>query len=533
MKNKIIKYSQEAREKIKKGVDTVSDVVKVTLGPKGRNVLLTSSYGGFHVTKDGVSIAKEIFLKDQFEDKGVQLVKQAAQKTCDDAGDGTTSCTVLAQEIYNEGLQYLIAGKNPIALKRGMDKAVASIVEKLEQSTRPVSTDKEIIQVGTISSNDPELGKIIAEVMDKTGKDGIVSIEESKSLETTIQISDGLEFDRGYVTPYFINNMEKTISEFDNALVLLIDGRMENVNDFVPILESVSKASKQVLIIAEDYGEQMLSVLVSNRLKGSLHCCPVKAPGFGERRKEILKDLSVLTGATLFSKEIGNDITKAELSDLGSARKIVVSRKTTKIIDGAGDKEDVKARINQIRDDIKNMETEYDKEKARERLAKLSGGAGVISVGGATESEMKEKKDRIEDAVHATRASLEEGIVPGGGVALARCVPVVEELIKTLNEEEGIGASIIAKALSAPLRQIAKNSGDKPDVVLEKVLENKDFSYGYDAATGEYVNMLEAGIVDPKKVVRCALQNAASVASMLITTEAIVCFDPDDPSNEE
>ena len=526
MQSKLVEYSDDARTLIKNGVDKLANAVKITLGPKGRHVLIRKNYGAPHITRDGVSIAREIFLKDQFEDMGAQMVKLAAQKTCDDAGDGTTSTTILAQEIYNQGLKLISAGHNPVDLKRGIDKAVNAVVEHLNTIKQLTVNKEEIAQVGTISANDKDIGDLIADAMSKIGKDGILTIEESNSSETTLSITDGIEFDRGYMTPYFITNVEKTIVELANPHILVCDCKLENINDIVELLTEISRSGRGVLIIADDYSEHVLTTLLQNKMKGALFSCPIRAPGYGERRKEILKDLSVLTGATLFSAELA-DIKKAKMEDLGSANKVVVSRRSTTIIDAGGNKEDIKARINQIKDDIENYETEYDKRMARERLAKLAGGIAIIKVGGHTETEIKEKKDRVEDAIHATKAAVEEGIVPGGGVALLRCLSAVEELMKSLPTEEKDGAKIIFNSIQAPFKMIAANAGKKGDVLLEKVLE-MDGSNGYNAATDTFTDLVKDGVIDPTKVVRCSLENAASVASMLITTEAVVADDPTD-----
>jgi chaperonin GroEL len=532
MIGKFVKYGEDAKKHIQSGVDKLANAVKVTLGPKGRYVLLRRSCGVPHVTRDGVTIAKEIFLKDQFEDMGAQMVKAAASKTCDEAGDGTTTATVLAQAIYNEGLQLLTAGYNPIDLKRGIDKAVNTVVETLDTFVKKTQDYEEIAQIGTISANDSEIGKLISEAMLKVGKEGIITIEESQSMKTHLEFSKGMQFDRGYITPYFITDVERTTVDLSEAYVLLHDGRLENIKLLEALLQEVSRSGKPILIIAEDYGQNALATLIQNKLRGSLFSCPVKSPGFGERRKEILKDLSVLTGAELFTKETGMELKKAELKHLGYAKRIVVTRASTTIVGGAGDKEKIKARATQIKDDIQHCDTDYDKKRMRERLAKLMGGVAVIKVGAPTEPEMKEKKDRVEDAVHATKAAVEEGIVPGGGIALLRCSGALYDLIGSMeNRGERDGAKIILNCLKAPLRTIVENAGGSPDVVEKEVIDN-DGNYGYNAAKEVYEDLVESGVIDPKKVVRCALQNAASVASMLITTEAMVADDPIEVNNE-
>jgi len=533
MTGKFVKYNEDARKHIQAGVNKLANAVKVTLGPKGRHVLLRRSWGAPHVTRDGVTIAKEIFLKDQFEDMGAQMVKAAASKTCDEAGDGTTTATVLAQAIYAEGLQLLTAGYNPIDLKRGIDKAVNVVVEVLDSFVKITQDPEEIAQVGTISANDPEIGKLISEAMSSVGKEGIITIEESQSLKTHLEISDGMQFDRGYITPYFITDVERTVVDLPEASVLLYDGRLENIKLLEALLQEVSRSGKPVLIIAEEFGQNALATLVQNKLRGSLFSCPVKAPGFGERRKEILKDLAVLTGATLFTNETGMTLDKAELSHLGNARRIIVTRADTTIVGGGGNKEKIKTRAAQIKDDISHCDTDYDQKRMRERLAKLMGGVAVIKVGAPTEPEMKERKDRVEDAVHATRAAVEEGIVPGGGIALLRCSDAVMDLIESLEDRgERDGAQIILNCLKSPLRIIVENAGGSPDVVEKEVLK-RNGNVGYNAAKGTYEDLVESGVIDPKKVVRCALQNAASVASMLITTEAMVADDPTETNNEQ
>lgn len=532
MSSKLIKYGAEAREKIKAGVDKLADAVSVSLGPKGRHALCNRTWGAPHVTRDGVTIAREIFLRDQFENMGAQMVKTAAQKTVDDAGDGTTTATVLAQSIYTDGLKKLAANFSPVDLKRGIDKAVNVVVEELGRITKPTQDPEEISQVGTISANDSDIGKLLANAMGKVGRDGVITIEDSPTFNTYLEVADGMDFDRGYITPYFVNNIEKVQVELEDCYIFIHDGKLENIKEMEHLLQDVSRSGKPILLIAEDYGESFVATLIINRQRGTLSSCPVKAPGFGERRKEILKDLAVLTGGSVFANEAGLRVENGKLEHLGLAKKVVVTRGGTTIVGGGGSKEDIEARVRQIKDDISHCESSYDKEKMRERLAKLVGGVAVIRVGAPTEPEMKEKKDRVEDAMHATRAAVEEGIVPGGGVALLRCGPVVEKLCKTLNEGEREGAKIILNALQAPLKTIARNAGVSPDISAMSVLKEDAVEYGYNAAEDRYENLVAAGIIDPKKVVRCALQNAASVASMLLTTEALIADDPDDLPKE-
>jgi chaperonin GroEL len=536
MSSKLVIYKEDARDKIRAGVNKLSDAVKVTLGPKGRHVLLRRSWGSPHVTRDGVTIAKEIFLKDQFEDMGAQMVKTAAQKTVDDAGDGTTTATVLVQSIYNDGLKKLAANYSPVDLKRGIDRAVDVVVEELGKKAKPTQDPEEIAQIGTISANDKDIGRLLSEAMEKVGKDGVITIEESPTFKTYLEVADGMQFDRGYITPYFITNIDKVQVELDECFIFIHDGRLENVKEMEPILQEVSRMGKPLLLIAEDYGQNFVATLIINKQRGTLFSCPVKAPGFGERRKEILKDIAVLTGGSVFANEAGLTIKQATVDHFGTASKIIVTRSDTTIVGGGGSKDDIKARVNQIKDDMKHCDSAYDKEKMRERLAKLVGGVAVIRVGAPTEPEMKEKRDRVEDAMHATRAAVEEGIVPGGGVALLRCSPAVEKLCATLkNEGEREGAKIILNALQSPLKTIAFNAGTSPDIAANRVLAEDFQEYGYNAAEDRYENLVAAGIIDPKKVVRCALQNAASIASMLLTTEALVADDPDDtvPENPQ
>lgn len=526
---KIVKYNEDARQLIKSGVDKLANAVKVTLGPKGRNVLLRREYGTSHVTKDGVTIAKEITLRDQFEDMGAQMVKHAAQTTCDEAGDGTTTAAVLSQAIYGSGLKLMAAGHNPMDLKKGIDKAVAKVVETLGNLAQDTRDPKLIAQVGTISANgDTTIGTLIAEAMEKVGRDGVVTIDEAKGFDTTLEISEGMQFDRGYLSSYFVNVPERAEVAMDECRILVCANRIDNLHDIENLLNEIAKRGLSLLVVADDVGGQALPGLVINKMRGVLKVCAVKAPGFGDRRLDMLKDIAVLTGATLFSEETGTSVTKAALGDLGQAERIVVNRNSTTIIGGAGKPEDLVARVEQAKLDIEHATSDWDKGKHRERLAKLLGGVAVIKVGAPTEAEMKEKKDRVEDAMNATKAAVEEGIVPGGGVALLRCAKAVVDFIDSLPESEQAGARIIVEAIRAPLRQIAHNAGESADMVASKVEEGGSPTFGWDASKGEYCDMMEAGIIDPKKVVRCALQNAASVAGLLLTTEAMVADDPDE-----
>lgn len=522
MAAKDIKFKEEARQKIKKGVTTLANAVKVTLGPKGRNVVLDKSFGTPHITKDGVSVAKEIELEDKYENIGAQLVKEVASRTADKAGDGTTTATVLAEAIISEGLKALAAGSNPILLKRGIDKGVDAVVEALKKMSRDVNSSREIEQIGIISSNnDYEIGKLIAEAMDKVGKDGVVTVEEGKTLKTELDFVEGMSIDRGYMNPYFITDAEKQEVILEDALILIFDKKISNMKDLLPILKSVVEAGKALLIIAEDVEGEALATLVVNRLRAGLKICAVKAPGFGDRRKEIMRDIAILTGAEVISEEIGHKLENTTLDQLGTAKKIIVSKEDTTIINGAGKEADINARKDHIKKQIELSTSDYDKEKLQERLAKLSGGVAVINVGAATEVEMKEKKDRVDDALHATKAAVEEGILPGGGTALIHSIKHVRKLFETLTGDEQVGARIVAKAIEAPLRQIAFNAGEEGSVVFYKVLDMGD-DHGWDALTGDFVNMIETGIIDPTKVVRFALQNAGSIAGMLLTTEAVV-----------
>ncbi|MEX3636275.1 chaperonin GroEL [Paraburkholderia sp. BR14320] len=527
MSAKDVKFHDSARARIVKGVNVLADAVKVTLGPKGRNVLIERSFGAPTITKDGVSVAKEIELKDRFENMGAQVVKQVASKTADVAGDGTTTATVLAQAIVQEGMKHVAAGMNPMDLKRGIDKAVAAVLDELRNLSKPISTNREIAQVGSISANSDEaIGKIIADAMEKVGKEGVITVEDGKSLDNELDVVEGMQFDRGYVSPYFINDPEKQAAYLDDALILLHDKKISSIRDLLPVLEATSKAGKPLLIVAEDIDGEALATLVVNAMRGILKVAAVKAPGFGDRRKAMLEDIAVLTGATVISEETGKQLQNATLEDLGRAKRVEVRKGDTIIIDGAGDEKRIEARVKSIRAQIEEATSDYDREKLQERVAKLAGGVAVIKVGAATEVEMKEKKDRVDDALHATRAAVEEGIVPGGGVALLRARSAVTSL-KGLNIDQDAGIQIVLRALEAPMRVIASNAGDEPSVVIAKVLEGKG-NFGYNAATGEFGDLVEAGVVDPTKVARTALQNAASIAGLILTTDATVAEAPKD-----
>ena len=521
MAAKEVKFGDDARTRMVAGVNILANAVRVTLGPKGRNVILDKSYGAPTVTKDGVSVAKEIELKDKFENMGAQLVKEVASKTNDAAGDGTTTATVLAQAIVNEGLKSVTAGVDPMDIKRGIDKAVEAVTAELKKTAVPCKDAKSIAQVGTVSANaDEAVGEIIAKAMDKVGKEGVITVEEGKGLENELDVVEGMQFDRGYLSPYFINNAQSQQVNLDNPVVLITEKKISNIRDLLPVLEGVAKSGRPLLIIAEDVDGEALATLVVNNLRGILKVAAVKAPGFGDRRKEMLKDIATLTGGQVISEELGMTLEKVTVEDLGNAKKIVIEKENTTIVDGAGDHEKIKARIAEIKSQAEAATSDYDKEKLQERLAKLAGGVAVIKVGAATEVAMKEKKARVEDALHSTRAAVEEGIVAGGGVALVRASKVLESL-KGANEDQTIGINILRRAINEPLRQIVKNAGGEPSVVLNKVLEGKG-AFGFNAANGEYVDMLEAGIIDPTKVTRLALQNAASVAGLLLTTEAMI-----------
>ena len=529
MAAKEVKFHDSARNKIVAGVNVLANAVKVTLGPKGRNVVLERSYGAPTVTKDGVSVAKEIELKDKFENMGAQMVKEVASKTSDVAGDGTTTATVLAQAIVQEGMKFVAAGMNPMDLKRGIDKGVTATVDELRKLSKPCTTNKEIAQVGAISANaDEAIGKIIADAMDKVGKEGVITVEDGKSLDNELEFVEGMQFDRGYLSPYFINNPEKQIAVLDDPFVLLHDKKMSNIRELLPVLEQVAKSGKPLLIVAEDVDGEALATLVVNNIRGILKTVAVKAPGFGDRRKAMLEDMAILTGATVISEELGLKLENATLKDLGRCKRIEVEKESTTLIDGAGEKKTIESRIKNIRAQIEETTSDYDREKLQERLAKLAGGVALIKVGAATEVEMKEKKARVEDALHATRAAVEEGIVVGGGVALLRCREAVAK-IKGDNHDQDCGIKIVLRALEEPLRIIVDNAGEEPSVVLNKVSEGKG-NFGYNALTGEYGDLVKMGVLDPTKVTRYALQNAASVAGLILTTDAMVAELPKDDS---
>ncbi|WP_028449633.1 MULTISPECIES: chaperonin GroEL [Chitinibacter] len=527
MAAKEVLFGDSARAKMVNGVNVLANAVKVTLGPKGRNVVLERSFGAPTITKDGVSVAKEIELKDKFENMGAQMVKEVASKTSDIAGDGTTTATVLAQAIVQEGMKYVAAGMNPMDLKRGIDKAVSTLVAELKTIAKPCTTSKEIAQVGSISANsDVVIGEKIAAAMDKVGKEGVITVEDGSGLEDELDVVEGMQFDRGYLSPYFINNPDKQIAALDNPFVLLFDKKISNIRDLLPVLEQVAKAGRPLLIIAEDVDGEALATLVVNNIRGILKTVAVKAPGFGDRRKAMLEDIAILTGGTVIAEEVGLSLEKADLSLLGQAKRIEVAKENTTIIDGAGAEDAIKARVATIRKQVEESTSDYDREKLQERVAKLAGGVAVIKVGAATEVEMKEKKARVEDALHATRAAVEEGIVAGGGVALLRARSTIAEL-KGANADQDAGIKIVLRAIEAPLRQIVQNAGDEPSVVVAKVLEGKG-NFGYNAASGEYGDMVEMGVLDPAKVTRSALQHAASVAGLLLTTDCMVAELPKD-----
>jgi chaperonin GroEL len=528
MAAKDVKFAGDARERMLRGVETLANAVKVTLGPKGRNVVLDKSFGAPRITKDGVTVAKEIELEDKFENMGAQMVREVAQKTNDLAGDGTTTATVLAASIVKEGAKSVAAGMNPMDLKRGIDIAVAAVVEDIKKRSKKVASSAEVAQVGTISSNgDAAVGKMIAEAMQKVGNEGVITVEEAKALDTEVEIVEGMQFDRGYLSPYFITNAEKMVAELEDAYVLLHEKKLSGLQAMLPVLEAVVQSGKPLLIIAEDIEGEALATLVVNKLRGGLKVAAVKAPGFGDRRKAMLEDIAILTGGQLIAEDLGIKLESVTTAMLGRAKKIVIEKEKTTIVDGAGKKKEIEARVNQIKAQIEETTSDYDREKLQERLAKLAGGVAVIRVGGATEIEVKEKKDRVEDALNATRAAVEEGIVPGGGVALLRAKKSVGKLHND-NADVQAGINIVLKALEAPIRQIAENSGVEGSIVVNKITENKSETYGFDAQTEEYVDMLDKGIVDPAKVVRAALQDAASVAGLLVTTEAMVAELPKD-----
>lgn len=528
MAAKDVKFGNDARVKMLAGVNVLADAVKVTLGPKGRNVILDKSFGAPTITKDGVSVAREIELEDKFENMGAQMVKEVASKANDAAGDGTTTATVLAQAIVNEGLKAVAAGMNPMDLKRGIDKAVASVVEELKALSKPCETSKEIEQVGTISANSDEtVGKLIAQAMEKVGKEGVITVEDGSGLSDELDVVEGMQFDRGYLSPYFINKPEAATVELDNPFILLVDKKISNIRELLPVLEGVAKAGKPLLIIAEDVEGEALATLVVNTMRGIVKVAAVKAPGFGDRRKAMLQDIAILTAGTVISEEIGMELEKATLEDLGQAKRVVINKDNTTIIDGIGDEAQIKGRVAQIRQQIEESTSDYDKEKLQERVAKLAGGVAVIKVGAATEVEMKEKKDRVDDALHATRAAVEEGIVAGGGVALVRAACKVAATLKGDNEDQNVGIKLALRAMEAPLRQIVTNAGEEASVVASAV-KNGEGNFGYNAGTEAYGDMIEMGILDPTKVTRSALQFAASIAGLMITTEAMVTDLPKD-----
>ena len=527
MAAKEVRFSDDARQRMFRGVNILANAVKATLGPKGRNAVLEKSFGAPTITKDGVSVAKEVELKDKFENMGAQMVKEVASNTSDEAGDGTTTATVLAQAIIREGLKAVSSGRNPMDVKRGIDKAVITCVEELKKLSKPCKDSKNIAQVGTISANsDESIGKTIADAMEKVGKEGVITVEEGSGLDNELEVVEGMQFDRGYLSPYFINNQQNQTSELDKPVILLCDKKISNIREMLPLLEGVAKAGRPLLVIAEDLEGEALATLVVNNIRGILKVSAVKAPGFGDRRKAMLQDIAILTGGTVISDEVGLSLEKATLNDLGEAKKIVVEKENTTIIDGAGKASDIKSRIESIRQQAEEATSDYDKEKLQERVAKLSGGVAVIKVGAATEIEMKEKKARVEDALHATRAAVEEGVVPGGGVALVRVLKSLDKL-ETTNEDQAVGVKILARAIEEPLRQIVENAGEDAAVILNRVKEGKG-SFGYNAATGEFGDLIEQGILDPTKVTRLALQNAASVSGLLLTTEVMIAEAPKD-----
>ncbi|MBX4892273.1 chaperonin GroEL [Rhizobium bangladeshense] len=526
MAAKEVKFNVEARDKMLRGVDILANAVKVTLGPKGRNVVIDKSFGAPRITKDGVSVAKEIELEDKFENMGAQMVREVASKTSDVAGDGTTTATVLAQAIVKEGAKAVTSGMNPMDLKRGIDLAVTAIVEELKTNARKISNNSEIAQVGTISANgDPEIGRFLAEAMEKVGNDGVITVEEAKTAETELEVVEGMQFDRGYLSPYFVTNSDKMRVEFEDPYILIHEKKLSNLQSMLPILEAVVQSGKPLLIIAEDVEGEALATLVVNKLRGGLKIAAVKAPGFGDRRKAMLEDIAVLTAGTVISEDLGIKLENVTLNMLGRAKKVTVEKENTTIIDGVGSKEEISGRIAQIKAQIEETTSDYDREKLQERLAKLAGGVAVIRVGGSTEVEVKEKKDRVDDALHATRAAVEEGILPGGGVALLRAVKALDA-VKTANDDQRVGVEIVRRALEAPARQIAENAGAEGSVVVGKLREKSEFSYGWNAQTGEFGDLYAQGVIDPAKVVRTALQDASSIAGLLVTTEAMIAEKP-------
>jgi chaperonin GroEL len=530
MAAKEVRFSDDARQRMFKGVNVLANAVKATLGPKGRNAVLEKSYGAPTITKDGVSVAKEIELQDKFENMGAQMLKEVASSTSDEAGDGTTTATVLAQAIIREGLKAVASGRNPMDIKRGIDKAVAVATDELKRLSKPCKDSKGIAQVGTISANsDESIGQTIADAMEKVGKEGVITVEEGQGLENELEVVDGMQFDRGYLSPYFINQQQSQTAEFDKPLILLCDKKISNIREMLPLLEAVAKAGRPLIVVAEDLEGEALATLVVNNIRGILKIAAVKSPGFGDRRKALLQDIAVLTGGTVISDEVGLSLEKVTLDDLGEAKKVVITKENTTIIDGAGKAADIKARVESIRKQVEESTSDYDKEKLQERVAKLSGGVALIKVGAATEIEMKEKKARVEDALHATRAAIEEGVVPGGGVALIRALKALDKL-EGANEDQTVGIRILARSIEEPLRNIVENAGEDPAVILNQVRAGKG-AYGYNAATGEFADMLEEGILDPTKVTRLALQNAASVAGLLLTTEVMIADAPKDEAH--
>ena len=526
MSAKELRFSEQARSAILSGVNILADAVKVTLGPKGRNVVIEKSFGAPNITKDGVTVAKEIELSDKFENMGAQMVREVASKTNDDAGDGTTTATLLAQAIYREGAKIVAAGHNPMELKRGIDMAVTVVVDELKKMSKPIKDQKEVAQVGIVSANnDVTIGKIIAEAMEKVGKEGVITVEESKTAETTLDVVEGMQFDRGYLSPYFVTNAEKMEASLENPYILIYDKKISSMKDLLPLLEKVVQRSKPLLIIAEEVEGEALATLVVNKLRGTLQVAAVKAPGFGDRRKEMLQDIAVLTGGRVISEELGHKLESARLEDLGTAKKITVDKDNTTIVDGAGKRSDVEGRVKTIRAQIEETTSDYDSEKLQERLAKLVGGVAVINVGAATEVDIKEKKDRVQDALNATRAAVVEGIVHGGGTAILRATKALDSL-KNLTPEQQAGVNIIKRALEEPLRQIAANAGYEGSIVVDKVMSNPSFSWGFNALTEKYEDLIASGVIDPAKVARCALQNAASVASLMLTTETLIAEKP-------
>jgi chaperonin GroEL len=526
MASKDVKFGVDARDKMLRGVDILANAVRVTLGPKGRNVVLDKSYGAPRMTKDGVTVAKEIELEDKFENMGAQMVREVASKSSDFAGDGTTTATVLAQAIVKEGSKAVAAGMNPMDLKRGVDLAVEAVVEDLKKNSKKVTSNEEIAHVGTIAANgDIEIGKFLADAMKKVGNEGVITVEEAKSLETELEVVEGMQFDRGYISPYFVTNADKMRVEMDDAYILIYEKKLSGLQELLPLLEAVVQTSKPLVIIAEDVEGEALATLVVNKLRGGLKVAAVKAPGFGDRRKAMLEDIAILTGAQPISEDLGIKLDKVTVNMLGRAKKVVIEKENTTIVNGAGKKTDIQARVSQIKAQIEETTSDYDQEKLQERLAKLAGGVAVIRVGGASEVEVKERKDRVDDAMHATRAAVEEGILPGGGVALLRASEVLKK-VRTQNDDQKTGVEIVRKALSWPARQIAINSGEDGSIIVGKILEKDQYAYGFDAQNGEYVNLVTKGIIDPTKVVRAALQNAASIAGLLITTEAMVAERP-------